>query len=421
MMNSTFSFILTQTFAMLKNFFITFLVSAIIVLLNNNCNVLRSSASGSGLKTGADQTELYIPYLKGKRVGILANQTSIIGNKLSIDSLVARNVNIVKIFGPEHGFRGNVSAGDKVNDEIDQKTGIQIVSLYGKINKPTAEHLSNVDVMIFDLQDVGCRFYTNINVLERLMQACAENGKELIILDRPNPNCYLVDGPILEDHLISGIGRKRIPISHGMTSGEYAQMLNGEDWLEKKLKCKLKIIKVANYNHDMQYVLPVKPSPNLNTQQSIMLYPSTCLFEGTYLNHGRGTYFPFTVFGAPSLKGKYEFSFTPTGIKGMAETPLYMNKVCYGLDLRNYDYSKLVASKKINIQWMMELYKAFPEKEKFFDSKQSNQINSIDKLSGTENFRKQIIAGTSEEEIRKSWEPGLSNYKEMRKKYLLYP
>ncbi len=241
------------------------------------------------------------------------------------------------------------------------------------------------------------------------------------MLDRPNPNAYLIDGPILDMNLKSGIGQFPIPISHGLTVAEFAQMVNGEGWMENKAKCKLKIIPVANYNHDMPYTLPVKPSPNLNTQQSIMLYPSTCLFEGIALNHGRGTYFPFTVVGAPELKGKYNFSFTPTGIPGMAETPLHMNKVCYGLDLRKYDTEKLRRSKKINIQWMMELYRAFPDKERFFDSKQSNQINDINKLAGTAIFKQQIIAGASEEEIRKSWEPGLSNYKKMRKKYLLYP
>jgi uncharacterized protein YbbC (DUF1343 family) len=373
------------------------------------------------LLTGADQTELYIPYLKGKRVAILANQTSIIGKKHMVDSLKARGVNIVKVFGPEHGFRGNASAGVKIDDEVDASTGIPVVSLYGKKNKPTKEDLANVDIMIYDVQDVGCRFYTNINALARLMEACEENGKELLILDRPNPNAYFVDGPILDMEFKSGIGMFPIPISHGLTTGEFAQMVNGEGWLTNKVKCKIKIIPVANYDHDTYYELPVKPSPNLNTQQSIMLYPSTCLFEGTYLNHGRGTYFPFTVLGSPELKGIYEFSFTPTGIKGMSETPLHMDKVCYGLDLRNYDIKALMKTKKINIQWMMELYKAYPHKEKFFDSKLSKEINSINKLAGVALFKEQIIAGKSEEEIRQSWEPGLSQYKEMRKKYLLYP
>lgn len=372
-------------------------------------------------KTGADQTEKYLSYLKGKRVAILGNQTSIIGSTHLVDSLKRLGVNIVKVFGPEHGFRGNASAGIHVKDEVDKETGIPIVSLYGGKQKPTKQDLADVDLMIYDVQDVGCRFYTNINALARLMEACAENGKELLILDRPNPNAYLIDGPILDMKFKSGIGMFPIPISHGLTIGEFAQMLNGEGWLANSVKCKLKIIPIANYNHNMPYILPVKPSPNLNTQQSIMLYPSTCLFEGTALNHGRGTYFPFTVFGSPLLKGQYSFSYTPTGIAGMAETPLHMNEVCYGLDLRQYDTDKLRKTGKINIQWMMELYKAFPEKAKFFDYSQSKQMNDINKLAGTDLFKQQIIAGTSEEEIRKSWEPGLSQYKEMRKKYLLYP
>ncbi len=382
-----------------------------------------SDFAPKAIKTGADQTEKYLPYLKGKRIGIVSNQTSIIGNKKKhlVDSLHKLGIKIVSVFGPEHGFRGNASAGTKVQDEVDSATGIQIVSLYGPRRKPRKEDMDSIDLMIYDVQDVGCRFYTNINILRGIMESCADNGKELLILDRPNPNAYLIDGPILDMKLKSGIGQFPIPISHGLTVAEFAQMVNGEGWMENKTKCKLKIIPVANYNHEMPYTLPIKPSPNLNTQQSIMLYPSTCLFEGIALNHGRGTYFPFTVVGAPELKGKYSFSFTPTGIPGMAETPLHMNKVCYGLDLRNYDVEKLRKSKKINIQWMMELYKAFPDKERFFDFKQSNQMGSIDRLAGTTQFKQQIIAGTSEADIRKSWEPGLSNYKKMRKKYLIYP
>ncbi len=373
------------------------------------------------IKTGAEQTEKYLPYLKGKKIGIVSNQTSIIGKTHLVDSLQKLGVNIVSVFGPEHGFRGNASAGTQVKDELDSATGIQIISLYGPRRKPRKEDMNGIDLMVYDVQDVGCRFYTNINILRGIMESCANNKKELLILDRPNPNGYLIDGPILDMKLTSGIGQFPIPISHGLTVAEFAQMVNGEGWMENKAKCKLKIIPVSNYNHDMPYTLPVNPSPNLNTQQAIMLYPSTCLFEGIALNHGRGTYFPFTVVGAPELKGKYNFSYTPTGIPGMAETPLHMNKVCYGLDLRNYDVEKLRKSKKINIQWMMELYKAFPDKERFFDYKQSNQINNIDILAGTYLFKQQIIAGTSEADIRKSWEPGLSNYKIMRKQYLLYP
>jgi uncharacterized protein YbbC (DUF1343 family) len=253
------------------------------------------------------------------------------------------------------------------------------------------------------------------------MEACEENGKELLILDRPNPNGYLIDGPILDMQFRSGIGQFPLPISHGLTVGEFAQMANGEGWLANKVKCRLSVIKVAHYTHDMPYTLPVAPSPNLNTQQAVLLYPSTCLFEGTYLNHGRGTLFPFTVIGSPELKGKYDFQFTPTSLKGMAETPLFMDQVCYGLDLRKYNTDQLRKSGKINLQWMMELYKASPYKEKFFDSKLSKEMGVIERLAGTAQFRQQIINGAPEKEIRSSWEPGLSQYKVMRKKYLLYP
>lgn len=380
-----------------------------------------NNATGKVIKTGADQTEKYLSYLKGKRIGIVGNKTSIIGRTHLVDSLHSLGVNIVKAFGPEHGFRGNASAGVKVQNEVDSATGISIISLYGTKRKPSKEDLSNVDLMVFDIQDVGCRFYTYINVLADVMEACAENGKELLILDRPNPNGYFVDGPVMDMKLKSGIGKFPIPITHGMTIGEFAQMVNGEGWLPNGLKCKIKIIPVANYTHDTPYTLPVPPSPNLNTPQSILLYPTTCIFEGTVLNYGRGTYFPFTVVGAPELKGKYEFSFTPVSIKGMSETPLHMNEVCYGLDLRKVDFDKLRKEKKIQIQWIKEMYKAYPNKEKFFDYKQSKEIGNVDFRTGDSKFKEQIIADVPEEEMRKSWEPALSNYKKMREKYLIYP
>lgn len=381
----------------------------------------KNKVQNNEIRTGAEQTEQYLPYLKGKRVGMVVNPTSIIGKETSVDSLLKLGVNIVKIFGPEHGFRGNASAGIHVNDAIDTKTGIPAVSLYGKHLTPTREELADVDVMVFDIQDVGVRFYTYINTLQHVMEACAAQNKEVLILDRPNPNGFYIDGPILDPKLASGIGLQPIPIVHGLTVGEYAQMLNGEGWLKNKLKCKIKIITVANYNHDLPYELPVKPSPNLNTAQSILLYPTTCLFEGTYLNHGRGTLFPFTILGAPALKGKYSFSFTPKSIKGMAETPLHVNKVCYGLDLRNYDTEKIRQDKALNLNWLIELYQAYPSKADFFNYKLSNQMNNFDKLAGDSSLRLQIIAGKSEKEIRASWEPGLTRYKTMRKKYLLYP
>ncbi len=371
--------------------------------------------------TGADQTNLYVPYLTGKRVGMVVNQTSIIGRRLSVDSLLSRGVQVVQIFGPEHGFRGNASNGAKVADEVDTKTGIPIVSLYGKNKKPSAAQLADIDVLIYDIQDVGARFYTYINTLDHVMEACAEHRKELLILDRPNPNGYLVDGPILDDNLHSGIGMHPIPIAHGMTIAEFAQFINGEGLLPGRAVCPLKIIKVANYTHQMPYVLPVAPSPNLNTPQSILLYPSVCLFEGTIISQGRGTYLPFTVLGAPALKGKYAFSFRPVPIKGMKEKPLHQEQECYGLDLRMYDTNRLRKTNRLNLSWMRELYAAYPDKARFFDQSQSNEIGDIDKLAGTKNFKQQIIAGVSEKAIRQSWEPGLSAFKETRKKYLLYP
>ncbi|MBN9297397.1 MAG: DUF1343 domain-containing protein [Filimonas sp.] len=370
--------------------------------------------------TGADQTERYLPLLKGKRVALLGNQTSIIGKKHLVDSLKSLGVNIVKVFGPEHGFRGNASNGTVVKDETDAITGIKIISLYGAKRKPTTEDLADVDILIYDAQDVGCRFYTNINALRDLMESCADNNKELLILDRPNPNGYLVDGPVMDMKLKSGIGQFPIPMSHGMTIGEFAKMINGEGWIPGKKQCRINIIPVANYTHDMEYTLPVNPSPNLNTQQSIMLYPSMCVFEGTIINYGRGTQYPFTILGNPQLKGKYDFSFTPVSLKGMSETPLFMNEVCYGIDLRNYDVSILRKEKRINLQWLKEMYAAYPDKEKFFDYKQSKEIGNVDFRTGDSNFKEQIKQGVSDEDIRKSWEPALSNYKKMRQKYLLY-
>ncbi len=372
------------------------------------------------IKTGAEQIEKYISILQGKRIAIVANQTSVIGKTSLVDSLKTLGINIVKIFGPEHGFRGTASAGAEVADSIDTKTGISEISLYGKKSKPSKDDLKNVDLVIFDIQDVGARFYTYINLLAKVMESCAENNKELLILDRPNPNGYSVDGPILDMKLKSGIGMFPIPITHGMTIGELAGMYNGEGWLANRIKCKITVIPVANYAHDMEYVLPVAPSPNLNTQQSILLYPSLCLFEGTIISQGRGTHFPFTVLGNPDLKGKFTFSFTPESIKGMSETPLHQNKICYGLDFRSLDTSELRMSGRVNLQWLIEMYQAYPFKDKFFDYKQSNQMGNFDKLAGVVSLREQIISGKSEKEIRDSWEPGLSNFKILREKYLLY-
>ena len=376
--------------------------------------------SQTQMQTGAEQTSKYLPLLQNKRVAMVANRTSVIGSTLLVDSLVSLRVNVVKIFGPEHGFRGTASAGAVVADSVDGKTGIPEISLYGKKSKPTPEDLKNVDILIFDIQDVGARFYTYINLLAYVMEACAENGKSLLILDRPNPNGFSVDGPVLDMKLKSGIGMFPIPITHGMTMGELAQMYNGEGWLANQIKCQISVIQVANYTHNSEYVLPISPSPNLNTAQSVTLYPSLCLFEGTIISQGRGTYYPFTVLGNPDLKGKYEFSFTPASIKGMSENPLHTGKTCYGLDLRKYNTSELKKSGKINLQWLIEMYRAYPYKEKFFDYRQSNQMGNFDKLAGTSLLKEQIVAGKSEKEIRASWEPELGLFKQLREKYLLY-
>lgn len=399
---------------------------SLVAISSINCNAQIAPASQSmstkpEIITGADQTEKYLPYLKGKRVGLVANQSSIIGGTSSVDSLVSLGIKIVKVFGPEHGFRGNASNGAVVSDEKDAKTGIPIISLYGRNEKPTKEQLAGIDLMVFDIQDVGCRYYTNINTLEHVMEACAENNMELLILDRPNPNGYVVDGPVMtEDRFKSAIGIHYTPMTHGMTIGEFAQYLNGEGYLKKP--CKIKIIKVANYNHDLSYILPVNPSPNLNTQQAVMLFPSLCMFEGTAINEGRGTYMPFTILGAPALKDKYSFSYKPVSIPGMSERPNHKDSVCYGLDLRNYDIDKLRKSRQINLAWLIELYNAYPDKANFFTPGRVNQdISAFDLRIGTDQLRKQIIAGVSEADIRKSWEPELQKFKAIRAKYLLYP
>ncbi|RFS16854.1 exo-beta-N-acetylmuramidase NamZ domain-containing protein [Emticicia sp. C21] len=398
----------------------------LIAITHSSCTAQMASTNQniskkSGIITGADQTEKYLSYLKGKRIGLVANQSSIIDKKSSVDSLLSLGINIVKVFGPEHGFRGNASNGAAVSNETDAKTGIPIISLYGKNQKPTKEQLADVDLMVFDIQDVGCRYYTNINTLEYIMEACAENNKELLILDRPNPNAYVVDGPVMtEDRFKSAIGIHYTPMTHGMTIGEFAQYLNGEGYLQTP--CKLKIIKVANYSHEMPYVLPINPSPNLNTQQAVMLFPSLCMFEGTAINEGRGTYMPFTILGAPKLKDKYSFSYKPVSIPGMSERPNHKDSVCYGLDLRTYDVNNLRKSRQINLKWVIELYNAYPDKAHFFTPGRPGQdISAFDLRIGTDQLRKQIIAGVSEEEIRKSWEPGLSKFKAIRAKYLLYP
>jgi uncharacterized protein YbbC (DUF1343 family) len=367
------------------------------------------------LVLGADRTGDYLPYLKGKNVGMLINQSSVIGPNYvsSVDSLLKLGIKIKKIFGPEHGFRGDAADGAKIDDTVDPKTGIPAISLYGKHHKPSPQDMAGLDIMIYDVQDVGTRFYTYITTLNYVMEACAENNVELMILDRPNPNGFLVDGPVLDTAFRSSVGINTIPIAHGMTIAEYAQMVNGEGWLKNKVKCKLHIVKMLNYVHNLPYGPRIRPSPNLNTWQSVLLYPSLCLFEGTTLSIGRGTEFPFQVIGSPLLKGKYQFSFTPVSIPGVSDKPPLKDQLCYGINLQDYPVLKPLTLSKLNLSWIIELYKAYPDKEHFFNS-------YFTKLAGTDQLRKQIEQGMSEADIRSSWEPQLSQYKLMRNKYLLY-
>lgn len=380
--------------------------------------------------TGADRIAVYLPYLKNKKVGIFANQTSVIGNSHLVDSLMKLGVDIKVIFGPEHGFRGTADAGEKVDNYVDEKTGIPVVSLYGKKRYPSADDLKNVDVLIFDLQDVGCRFYTYINSMQDFLETALENHKPLLLLDRPNPNGFYVDGPVLDLKFKSGVGRQPIPIVYGMTMGEYAMMLLGEKWLGEKANAinaynitteptadtpfHFMVIKCKSYTHKSKYVLPVKPSPNLPNIQSIYLYPSTCLFEGTVLSEGRGTNKQFQVFGHP-LYPKNMYSFTPNPNEGAKSSKLY-GQVCYGWDLSGTAEEVLKKTDShVQLKWLMEAYRLFPLKDSFF-----LKTNSFNRLAGNDVLMQQIKDGISEEDIRKSWEPALNNFKAIRKKYLLY-
>ncbi len=364
------------------------------------------------IKVGAEQTELYFPILKNKKIGILSNQTSIIAHQHIVDTLVNAGFEIECIFAPEHGFRGHAEAGEKVSGSIDSKTGIKVISLYGKNFKPAKKDIENIDIMIFDIQDVGARFYTYISTLHYLMEACADAEIPLLILDRPNPNGFYIDGPILNLDFQSFIGMHTIPIIHGMTIGEIAQMINGEKWLANKQECKLTIIPIANYTHTDLYELPIAPSPNLQSMQSIYLYPSLCLFEGTIISVGRGTDNPFEIFGHP-LYTNHTFSFTPESRPGFAAKPPYMGEKCFGLNLVEY-VDTLLANPKLELKWLIDAYQALKDKANFFNN------NMFDKLTGSSILRQQIISGMSEDKIRDSWKNELNNFKIIRKQYLLY-
>ncbi len=385
------------------------------IATGNEPNYAKLVSSEVGqIEPGAAQLAKYFPLIKGKKLGLVVNQTSRIGTTHLVDSLIELNANIVSIFAPEHGFRGEADAGEHVESGKDAKTGIPIISIYGSNKKPTKDQLKNIDIMIFDIQDVGVRFYTFISTLHYVMEACAEQGIPLLILDRPNPNGFYVDGPLLDPKFKSFVGMHEIPIVHGLTIGEYARMINGEGWLPNGVQCDIDVIPCVNYMHNMTYDLPVKPSPNLPNLRSVLLYPSICFFEGTTFSLGRGTNKQFQVIGHPKLKG-YDFQFTPVSMPG-AKTPPLQNKLCYGLDLSTYSVDFLKGNAKIELKWLLEMYKAYPDKENFFLPN-----NFFDKLAGSDQLRKQIISGLSEREIRASWEPGLTKFKEKREEYLIYP
>jgi len=386
---------------------------------------LSMNAFSQDIKPGAYQTSEYLPALKGKRIGLFANHTATIGSKHLVDTLVSLGMNITKAFGPEHGFRGTADAGEKVGDYKDAATGIPVISLYGKKRRPSADDLQDVDVMLFDIQDVGTRFYTYISSLEEFINSAIENNKPLIILDRPNPNGFYVDGPVLDTAYKSFVGMQPVPMVYGMTMGEYAKMLIGEKWAKAAATTSIlptiTIIKNKNYTHKSKYVLPVKPSPNLGTMASVYWYGSNCLFEGTILSEGRGTDYPFAIFGHPSLP-KILYSFTPTSRDG-AKEPKLKDQVCYGWNLSGSDKDVLQkVDGKIQLSYLLEAYKLFPEKEKFFITPKSGKPTDyfFNKLAGNDALQKQIIAGTSEKEIRASWAEGLAAFKKIRKKYLLY-
>lgn len=362
--------------------------------------------------TGAERMEEYIEGLKNKKVALLTNQTGVVRNSEGklvhlLDTLLSHKIDIVKVFSPEHGFRGNVEAGGVVKNSIDSKTGLPIVSLYGKNKKPTKEQMQDFQILLFDLQDVGCRFYTYISTLHYVMEACAENNCKLIVLDRPNPNDY-IDGPVLEPKFKSFVGMHTVPVLHAMTIGEYAQMINGEGWLKDSIKCDLQVIKLLNWHHNMEkaYQLLVSPSPNLQTPKAIALYPSLCFFEGTKISVGRGTQTPFEIIGSPEYPDT-TFSFTPIAIKGVSDNPPYKNIKCYGM--KNLQEK----NKELDLFFLKKMYKSIEKKENFFTL-------FFDKLAGTDKLRKQIENGMSEEEIKKTWQKDIEKFKKIRLKYLLY-
>ncbi len=369
------------------------------------------------LLTGAERMNAYLPMLKDKRVGLLINQTSVVGDGLVLlpDTLIARGVNVVKIFAPEHGFRGKAEAGENVSDAVDSKTGLPVVSLYGKTKKPTQQHLADIDILIYDIQDVGCRFYTYISTMQYAMEACAAYGKTFMILDRPNPNGFYVDGPVLDKSLKSFVGMQPIPVVYGMTAGEYAQMLKEEQWFTGASKLDLKVVQCEGYDHNTKYNLPVNPSPNLRTMAAIYCYPSLCLFEGTDISVGRGTNTPFQCFGHPYFKEKTVWGFMPN-VPDKGPEPKHAAKTCYGLMIATtaQDAGMTIGS-SFRLSYLIKAYNWFPpeKRDEFFN-------NFFEKLAGTKELRKQIQQEWSEADIKATWKKDIEAFKKVRKKYLLY-
>lgn len=360
---------------------------------------------------GAWKTEHYIENLKGKSVGVAANHTSLVNGNHLVDTLMALGVDVRKIFTPEHGFRGTAGAGEHIESGRDEKTGLPIISLYGASRKPDAADLADLDILIFDIQDVGVRFYTYISTLQLLMEGCAATGVKVVLLDRPNPNGNYVDGPVLDTAWSSFIGMQPVPVVYGMTIGEYALMINGEGWLAGGVECELEVIPCSGYSHDTAYDMPVPPSPNLPDRVAVRLYPSLCFFEGTDISVGRGTPFPFRVFGHPSLK-EYPFAFTPRSVTA-APSPPHMDMLCYGLDLTSALHDGTLPSDRLFLEWLTDAYSNFTDKSRFFN-------NYFDRLAGSSELREMIIAGKSPDEIRESWRSDLDQFIMIRKKYLLY-
>jgi uncharacterized protein YbbC (DUF1343 family) len=360
---------------------------------------------------GAWQIERYRSIIEGKTIALVANQTSMVGNRHLADTLVSLGFNLKLILSPEHGFRIMADAGETVQNGRDLQTGVQVISLYGSHMKPTREDLNGIDIVIFDVQDVGARFYTYISTLHYVVEACAENKVKCLILDRPNPNGFYFDGNIPDSACKSFVGMDPVPVVHGMTVGEYALMINGEGWLRNKVKCDISVITVKDYDHRTYYTLPVKPSPNLPNQNSVYLYPSICFFEGTCLSLGRGTSFPFQVFGSPEMPDK-GFSFTPDSVSGSKNPPL-KGKKCYGTDLRDAISRNIVPKPELNLDWIIGAYNDFPDKNKFFTP-------YFDVLAGGPALQKQIRAGMNSRQIRESWKAGLETFSKIRSRYLLY-